>query len=362
MTVLLLVLIGLFTLPAAAGPAMKASEPDMPKAVGSAWMAVPRVLGRLTSRDIGLLINTADPYSEAVGQHYIERRGLSPDQVLRVELPLRPRLTPEEFERLRRRVDEHFGSRVQALAVAWRQPYAVDCNSITGALALGYDAELCQNTCGRSRSTGYFNSRSSHPFHDHGIRLSMLLAARDVADAKALIDRGVAADRIWATPPSPPVNAFFLATSDAARSVRSRVFPPSGLMPAHGVAVKVEQGDVPSAPRKVLMYLTGLAQVPQLDTVDWVPGALADHLTSFGGQLDRVEGQMTALAWIAAGATASHGPVREPCNHLQKFPHPQVLLLQYVQGVTAVEAYWKSVAWPQQGLFIGEPLAAPFAR
>jgi hypothetical protein len=33
----------------------------------------------------------------------------------------------------------------------------------------------------------------------------------------------------------------------------------------------------------VLLYETGAAQVDQLDTLGWVPGALADHLTSFGG-------------------------------------------------------------------------------
>ena len=66
--------------------------------------------------------------------------------------------------------------------------------------------------------------------------------------------------------------------------------------------------------------------------------------------------------WISAGATASHGTVSEPCNHRQKFPHPQVLLLSYLQGSTAIEAYWRSVLWPGQGLFVGEPLAAPFAR
>jgi uncharacterized protein (TIGR03790 family) len=73
-------------------------------------------------------------------------------------------------------------------------------------------------------------------------------------------------------------------------------------------------------------------------------------------------GQMSALEWIASGATASYGTVSEPCSHLQKFPHPQALLLHYAQGSTAIEAYWKSVAWPQQGVFIGEPLAAPFAK
>ena len=63
----------------------------------------------------------------------------------------------------------------------------------------------------------------------------------------------------------------------------------------------------------------------------------------------------------ASGVTASHGTVSEPCNHLQKFPHPQLLLLHYLQGSTALEAYWKSVAWPQQSLFVGDPLAAPFS-
>jgi hypothetical protein len=33
----------------------------------------------------------------------------------------------------------------------------------------------------------------------------------------------------------------------------------------------------------------------------------------------------------------------------------------YLSGDTLVEAYWKSVLMPSQGLFIGEPLAAPFA-
>jgi len=30
---------------------------------------------------------------------------------------------------------------------------------------------------------------------------------------------------------------------------------------------------------------TGLPQVPQLETLRFLPGALADHLTSVGGQL-----------------------------------------------------------------------------
>lgn len=326
------------------------------------WMQVPRTVGRLRSADLGLVINTADPYSVEVGAYYVHKRGLQPNQVLRVELPTEASLSEAAFQRLRRQVDQHFGGRAQALALAWRTPYAVQCQSLTGALALGLDPDLCSSSCQRSKASSYFNSRSSRPFDDHRMRLSMLLAAPDVFQAKALIDRGVASDGTLGLRGAPPVSVLFVETPDEARNVRARLYPPPGLVRSLGLDVKIERSEGLRDRQRVLLVQTGLPQVPHLETFGWLPGALADHLTSFGGQLDRQGGQMTALAWIAAGATASHGTVSEPCNHPQKFPHPQVLLLNYAQGSTAIEAYWKSVAWPLQGVFVGEPLAAPFAR
>ena len=190
----------------------------------------------------------------------------------------------------------------------------------------------------------------------------MLLAAPDASAARRLIDRGVAADRLLGLRGSPPVNAYFLRTEDAARNVRAQLFPPDGLLRAAGVAVHVEPVSALEDMQRVVLVQTGVARLPSLQGIAWVDGALADHLTSFGGQLGGTSGQSTAMDWIASGATASHGTVSEPCNHLQKFPHPQWLLLHYLQGSTAIEAYWKSVLWPQQSLFIGEPLSAPFAR
>jgi hypothetical protein len=35
---------------------------------------------------------------------------------------------------------------------------------------------------------------------------------------------------------------------------------------------------------------------------------------------------------------------------------------RYQAGDTLLEAYWKSVRTPGQGLFVGEPLARPWAR
>ena len=326
------------------------------------WIEVPRLAGRITAKDLGLVINTADPYSVAVGEYYVKSRRLAPQQVLRLSLPVRAALTADEFNALAGRIAAAFGPATQALALAWVTPYAVNCNGITGALALGYDASLCAHTCAASRPSRYFNAATLRPFSDLKMRPSMMLAARDVAGARAMIDRGVAADRSLGLRGGAPAQAYFVTTADRARSARSALFPPAGPLRRLGVDVHVESTQAIENIDRLFIYETGLPRVEKLDTLKWLPGALADHLTSYGGQLSGDSGQMSALDWIAAGATASYGTVSEPCSHVQKFPHPQVLLQHYVQGSSALEAYWKSVAWPQQGVFIGEPLAAPFAR
>jgi len=335
--------------------------PGVPATSARPWISIPRLTGRLTAPDIGLVINTADPDSVAVGRHYIAARKLKPAQVLRLRLPVKPTLTPEEFDVLVQAIQRRFGPATQALALAWTVPYAVDCNAITGALALGFDPELCRNSCGASRPSRYFNAATYRPLAVLAWRPAMLLAAPTVEAARAMIDRGVASDGQLAQRGRPPVAAMLLQTDDAARSVRRVLYPEPGLRRAVGVDVQVVPAAELANAKRVVMVSTGSVFPTLQPRPDWVPGGLGDHLTSFGGDLLGAHGQGTALDWIASGATASHGSVTEPCNHLQKFPHPQVLLGHYVQGATAIEAYWKSVAWPQQSLFIGEPLAAPFS-
>jgi uncharacterized protein (TIGR03790 family) len=349
------------TEPAPAVPA-PATEWSVPSVYQRQWFSVPKVTGRLTVSDLGLVINTEDPYSVQVGEAYAKARGVPDSQVLRVSLPIRSALTRDEFAALSKKIDRFYGDRVQALALTWRMPYAVECNAITGALAMGFDAGLCTNTCAVSRTSRYYGSASTRPYADFKMRLAMMLAAPSVDAAKALITRGIKADGSLAVPGALPANVHLVTTSDKVRSVREVLFPPAGPIKAHGLQVSLDKVDALRNPSRVLMYLTGATQVDFLDTVDFLPGALADHLTSFGGVLDKPHGQMSVLSWIDAGATASYGTASEPCAHLQKFPHPQGLILFYAQGATAIETYWKSVAWPQQGLFVGEPLAAPFDR
>ncbi len=324
-------------------------------------LRVPAVHGRITAAELGLVINTADPYSVAVGDYYARRRGIAEENIVRLTLPVRASLTPAEFETFNAQLFAAMPPGVQGLALAWRQPFAVECNSITSALALGLQPGLCAHSCASSRPSLYFNHPGTRPFTELGLRPSMLLAARSVQSAQALIERGITADH--SQPAEKPANAWFVSTPDNARNVRAVLFPPDGRFAQVNLEThRLNSENLPSL-KQTMIYLTGLTRVPGIDAVDWLPGALADHLTSYGGVLDAspASAQMSAIDWLEAGATASYGTVSEPCNHLQKFPHPQLLLLYYAQGSSALEAYWRSVAWPGQGVFIGEPLAAPYA-
>jgi uncharacterized protein (TIGR03790 family) len=311
----------------------------------------------LKPEQLAIVINDAEPNSVKIGEYYRERRGIPAANVVHVTIPDKPHaLGAERFEALKRDIDSHLTPAIQAVLMIWTAPYKVECNSITGAYSLGFDRDQCATTCAAGRPSPYFNSTSARPFTDLHIRISMLLPTESVDEAKALIDRGAGAGfRIV------PATAYYLVTSEKARNSRAMFFPPAGRIDARKLAIRPMQSDVLEGAKDIMIYETGMAKVGKLETLDFMPGALADHLTSLGGDLLE-NAQMSSLRWLEAGATASYGTVSEPCNHWQKFPNPSVLLKHYVQGNSAIEAYWKSVAWPTQGVFIGEPLAAPYGK
>jgi len=183
-----------------------------------------------------------------------------------------------------------------------------------------------------------------------------MLAARSFEQAKALIDRGVKADGT-----KPHGTAWLLNTDDKARNVRSVYY--RGIIEKLSGAFNVNQVSANYLKNKknILFYFTGTTSVAELKSNTFLPGAIADHLTSAGGVLNGFR-QMSSLHWLEAGATGSYGTVVEPCNILAKFPHPGIVTDRYLKGDTLIEAYWKSVAQPGQGVFIGEPLARPFQK
>jgi uncharacterized protein (TIGR03790 family) len=318
------------------------------------------VLGR---NQLAVIINDDDPQSVRVGDYYKRVRNIPDSNIIHVRMPVRKGLWAWEFEPIKRSIDAQTPSWVQGYAITWTYPFVVQCMSISSAISFGYSDRFCTscNIPDGARSN-YYDSNSSKPFNDFGMRPSMMLAGQNFDRVKELIDRGLASDGS-----RPRASVYMLQTNDELRSSRtpdmlnvmSSWSSSTGLTPVFQSWANTNSNSLVGK-TDVFGYHTGLTHVPDILTNRFIPGGFADHMTSYGGVLNEDEGQMGILRWTEAGATGSYGTVVEPCAWTQKFPKTSVLLKHYYSGNTLLEAYWKSVQFPGEGVFIGDPLARPF--
>ena len=311
---------------------------------------------RLLAEEIGVIVNDEDPLSVRIANYYQQVRNIPASNLIHVRFkPGSQKLSQKIFAQIRNQSNSQLNNSIQALALTWALPYRVDCMSITSAFTFGFDKAYCSSrTCAATRYSPYYNSTSTAPFSDHKFRPAMAVAATDFKLAKQLIDRGIRADKSH-----PNGTAYLLHTSDKNRNVRARFFKHIKRIFSPLLNIEILHRNSIQSRHDVMFYFTGLTKVPHLDTLNFLPGAVADHLTSAGGVMNGTK-QMSALRWLEAGATGSYGTVVEPCNLLGKFPKPGLLMANYLSGQSLIESYWKSVQQPGEGLFIGDPLAAPY--
>jgi len=305
---------------------------------------------------MGVIVNGNDPQSIELGKRYASLRGIPPSNVIVLTLPrvnyVARHLLVREIAKLQ---SAPVYSHLAAYALAFDKPYRVDSNqSITSAISQGIETMSWKGNCNvtpRSPDAGAAAGAGLQA------RPSMLLyGGGELSDSLALAARGVKADMT-----DPAGTVFLVKTADTARSVPRE--PSMDRAPpelADEITISVTKAQTLSGKTDVMGYQTGLPILRELDTLHFLPGAYADHLTSFGGAIADERHQTPITALIKAGATASFGTVREPCNFPGKFPDPTRLLANYLHGDSILEAYWKSVDMMTEGLLIGEPLARPF--
>ena len=322
----------------------------------------------ISVKQLALIVNDNDAQSVAVAKYYQQKRNIPLNNIVHVKFQAGiDEISPDIFKAIKSEVDTNLDREIQAIDLSFTRPFRVGCMSITSAFSLGYDDDFCQPQpkrigCRYPKIIPYYDNHSVAPFTDLGIRPSMMLAGEDTVQVMRLIDGGIKSDASF-----PKATGYAIATTDKTRSVRAEEFSELAKTWSNDSGWKIQYqnnsvGGILSNfivhKNNVLFYFTGLARVPLIQSNRYLPGAIADHLTSFGGVLFNSP-QMSILSWLKAGAIASYGTVVEPCNFVFKFPDPRILVKNYYSGQTAIEAYWKSVASPYEGVFVGDPLAKP---
>ncbi len=317
-----------------------------------------------------VVVNQTSSNSCELGSYYCQQRQVPPQNVLSINWSGGNTLwTSNDFQTnlvvpllnmlATRQLTNQIDYVVLSMDIPFQTSYGPTTNSTTTALF--YGPRLGPGDP-NGLNNSYFASeavfRQAPPVGAPGYSfLATMITDNSLTQAEQLVDRGVASDGTF--PQQPVVLAKSLDPSRNGRYVYfdNAIFNVNVLDVS---SILRTNTDWVTWPTGCLGYQTGLAQfsVPQ---GLFVPGAVADSLTSFGGIIFGSNSQTNLLAFINGGATGSYGTVIEPNQDTSKFPNPQVYFYQ-ARGFSLAESYYQSVNVPYLGLMVAEPLAAPFAQ
>jgi len=318
-----------------------------------------------------VVVNQSSTNSCELGNYYCERRQVPPENVLRINWTgSNISWSADEFQTnllnplLTMLTERGLADQVDIVVLSMDIPFQTvndsDITSTTSALFYGLKPDPLLGS--RSVLNSYAFSEAAFPQAKPDTSkgysfLACMLTAGSLLKAKLLVDQGAASDATFPRQPvilakssDPLRNQRFLAFDNAIFNCRLR---------RCSTLIRTNS-DSPWTSTNLLGYQTGLAGFSVAPNT-FVPGAMADSMTSFGGLIFGPNGQTTLLAFIHAGASGSYGTVTEPLADPTKFPDPQAYFYQ-ARGFNLAESYYQSLSAPYMGLIVGEPLAAPFQQ
>jgi uncharacterized protein (TIGR03790 family) len=331
--------------------------------------------------NVAVIVNQNSSNSVQLANDYCEQRGVPPQNVLFLTNQWSGGsvyCATDEFQTnlviplLNKLQNENLANQIQIVLFSMDIPYQLagsnGLNSTTSGLFYGFKPDTTPPaglpvTCSLPDDSNNSYAFSELPFGEAPPNtavtnpfLTVMLTDSNLAGAEMILQRGAASDSTF-----PSENVYLEKTDDVARNVRYSEFDNAIFDTRLRGGYDMSRTNSDSTSFTNLLGLeTGLTSFT-LPANAFAAGAMADDLTSYGGEIFTDSGQTPLLVFLEAGAAGSYGTVVEPCNYPQKFPNPLDYFYQ-ARGFCMAEAYYLSVANPYQGLTVGEPLAAPFAQ
>ena len=366
----------------------------LPAAVLSAlWMVpiaacVPRLEGQSAS-NVLLVVNRTDPVSQAVADYYAKRRPVPARQVCLLETTSEETIDWQTYiSQIETPVGgclkrEHLEEEVLYIVTTMGVPLRIDgmSGSIQNSEQSSVDSELTLlygklrgshfDRAGAVRNP-FFGKRDSPFVHPQfPIYLVTRLAANDLGDVKAMIDRSLSARNR---------GTFVIDTSSPANGDGDNWLRSAALLLPAGRVVLDDTSNVLYNQRNVIGYASwGSNDVGRKHRwlgFEWLPGAIVTEFVSTNARTlkppppdwnlttytDRVHWfagspQTLSADYIHEGATGASGNVYEP--YLSGCVRPEYMLPAYAHGRNLAESYYLGMpflSW--QGVVLGDPLCS----
>jgi uncharacterized protein (TIGR03790 family) len=340
-------------------------------------VATPRLWAGGSALNLVVVVNQSSTNSLQLGNYYLEQRQVPAQNVLRINwaggntIWSAADFTTNLYNPLLALLSaRQLTNQVEDVVLSMDIPYQVDLgvgniNSTTSALFYGIKPDTnspltCPMAPGSTNlyagSEAVFRATPPLNAASNSFLVTMITAS-NLALAKQIVDSGVRSDYTF------PTQTVYLAKSgDVDRNVRYVLFDNALFntrLRANYSMQRVDTygiggfGTIFGAETGGFYYT--------VDGTTFVPGSLADNVTSYGGLIFQDSGHLNILSLLQAGAAGTYGTVVEPCNYLEKFPAPMSYFYQ-ARGFTLGECYYLCVTNPYEGLIMGDPLAAPFAK
>ena len=302
-----------------------------------------------------VVVNQNSSNSCELGNYYCQYRGVPPGNLLRINWNGTNTLwTSNDFQTnlviplLNMLAVSKLSNQIQFVVLSMDIPFQTSFGSTINSTtsALFYGLRLGNPSDTNSYAASEAALATSAPVGAPGYSfLTTMITDGSLAQAEQLVAQGVAGDY---THPQQPV--VLAKSSDPLRNIRYPYFD-NAIFNVNilGASSMIRtNSDLVWWPTSCLGFETGLAQF-NVWQGGFVPGSIADSLTSTGGVIFGANSQTNLLAFINAGAAGSYGTVFEPGADAQKFPNPQVYFYQ-ARGFSLAESYYQSINLPYFGL------------
>ena len=333
-------------------------------ALTPAWCAGPK--------NVLVIINDNSPTSRAIGAYYVAKRKIPAKNVCHIKCTTKE--IPDDTGVYRTTIEAPVKAYLAKTGLNKTVDYLVLTKGIPLWVPRGWSVDGLLMVMDASPpldkkihgNNPYFAKDEHFSHKKYGIYLATRLDGYTLNDAKALVDRSLAAK---------PDKGSFLIDTTPRRNIEGYAIMNSAMARSHGDIVRkgflaeLDDGEGFVGGRSKLMgYFSWGSNDQAYDakkyrSLKFSPGAIAETAVSTSARtLSRPDdpGQSLIGDLIAQGVTGVKGYVAEPT--LAAIAEPKILFDRYLSGYNLAESFYMAsrfIFW--RDVVIGDPLCAPYA-
>jgi uncharacterized protein (TIGR03790 family) len=319
-----------------------------------------------------VVINDNSPASREIGSYYVAKRKIPAKNVVHIKCTTEETIPDPDYPKtIEKPIMDYLKktglcNKVDYIVLTKGIPIKITMQWAVDSLLACADLKLDYNILKQGAPNPYFGKKEHFSHKKYGIYLVTRLDGYTVKDAKALVDRSLAAK---------PQKGVFLLDMAANRYEGGYAATNFAISQAHDIIKSKgyishldKTAEFVGGQKGLMGYFSWGSNDSSFDrnaykSNEFLPGAIAETAVSTSARtFKKVDdgGQSLIADLIEAGVTGVKGYVSEP--YLSSIADPRILFDRYLSGYNLAESFYmasRRIYW--KDIVVGDPLCAPYA-